>query len=135
MRLDFSAMLRAVLPPFIVWAAAVLFVSFAGRQPGVVCATPVAWLMACWVGMTCVARSRNDRKSALLAEAALAGGVFGLLQGVLFLIIAPYMGEIKPEERQKMLLLSVVMVGVGTLVSALLSMAVGAARASRRAAR
>src|SRR5437660_928154 len=45
MRLDFSAMLRAVLPPFIVWAAAVLFVSFAGRQPGVVCATPVAWLM------------------------------------------------------------------------------------------
>ena len=135
MRLDFSAMLRAVLPPLIVWTAAVLFVTFAGRQPGVVCATPVAWLMACWVGMTCVVRSRSEHKSALLTEAALAGGVFGLLQGALFIFIAPYMGEIKPDERQKMLLLSVLMVVVGTVVSALLSMAVGAARSRRRAAR
>jgi len=135
MRLDFSAMLRAALPPFIVWAAAVLFVTFAGRQPGVVCVTPVAWLMACWVGMSCVARSRSDRKSALLTEAALAGGVFGLLQGVLFVVIAPYMGEIKPEERQKMILLSAAMIVIGTAVSAFLSVAVGAAQARRRAAK
>ena len=133
MRLDFSAMLRATLPPFIAWAAAVLFVTFVRHQPGVVCVTPVAWLMACWVGATSVARSRSDRKSALLTEAALAGGVLGLLQGLLFLLVTPYMGEIKPEERQKMFLLSAGMVVVGTVVSALLSMAVGAARAGRRA--
>jgi len=135
MRLDFGAVLRSVLPPFVVWAAVVLSVTFVRHQPGVVCVTPVAWLLACWVGMACVARSRSERKSALLAEAALAGGAFGLLQGLLFVFIAPYMGEIKPEERQKMLTLSVGMVAVGTVVSALLSMAVGAAQARKRPAK
>ena len=133
--LDFSAIWRAVLPPFVVWAAAVIFVSFAGRQPGVVCVTPVAWLMACWVGMSCVARSRSVRKSALLTEAALAGGALGLLQGLLFAAVAPYMGDIKPDERQKAVLMAVVMVVAGTLISALLSMLVGAAQAKRRAAK
>jgi hypothetical protein len=135
MSLDFVAMLRASLPPFIVWAAVVLFVTFVGHQPGVVCVTPMAWLLACWVGMACVARSRSELKSALLAEAALAGGALGLLQGLLFLFVAPYMGEIKPEERQKMLLLSVGMVVVGMVVSALLSTAVGAAQARKRASK
>lgn len=135
MRIDFGAVLRSALPPFIVWAAVVFFVTFVGHQPGVVCVTPVAWLLACWVGMACVARSRNGRKSALLAEAALSGGALGLLQGLLFLLVAPYMGEIKPEEWQKMLLLSVGMVVVGAAVSALLSTAVGAAQAGKRAAK
>ena len=131
--LDFSAMLRAVLPPFIIWAAAVLFITFAARQPGVACMTPVAWLLACWVGLTCVARSRSAGKATLLTEAALAGGVLGLLQGLLFAVVAQFM-EVRPEEQQKSLMLSLGMIVVGAVVSALLSMAVGAARANRRAA-
>ncbi|MGH9941839.1 MAG: hypothetical protein ACRD9R_05685 [Pyrinomonadaceae bacterium] len=133
-KLDFSAMLRAVLPPFITWATAVIFVSFVGRQPGVVCVTPVAWLMACWVGVSCVARSRSESKSALLTEAGLAGGVLGLLQGVLFAAIVPFMG-VRPDEQQKSMILSGVMIAVGALVSAVLSAAVGAAAANRRAAK
>ena len=135
MRLDFGAVLKSALPPFIVWAAVVLVVTFVRHQPGVVCVTPMAWLLACWVGLSCVARSRSERKSALLAEAALSGGALGLLQGLLFVLVAPYMGEIKPEERQKMLLLSVGMVVVGMVVSALLSTAVGAAQARKRASK
>ena len=133
--MDFVAVLRASLAPFIAWTAAVLFVTFVGRQPGVACVTPVAWVMACWVGLSCVDGSRSERKSALLAEAALAGAIYGLLAGLLFIFIAPYMGEVKPEERQKMLVLCAGMIAVGTFVCALLSMAVGAARANRRAAK
>ena len=131
--LDFKAMLRAVLPPFILWAAVVLLVSFGARQPGVVCVTPFAWVLACWVGMSCVAGSRSGRKATLLTEAALAGGLFGLLQGLLFAAVVPFMG-VRPEEQQKSLVMSLVVIVVGAIVAALLSMAVGAAQAKRRTA-
>lgn len=131
MALDFRAVLKSVWLPFLAWAGAVIFVAFERRQPGVICATPVAWLMSCWVGMSCVARSRSVTKSSLLAEAALAGGIFGLLQGLLFVAVAPFMGEIKPNERQKTVLIELSIVVVGTVVCSVLSMLVGAARANQ----
>ncbi len=122
------------MPPFMTWAAAVIFVSFVGRQPGVVCVTPMAWLLACWVGMSCVARSRSGVKRSRLTEAGLAGGISGLLQGLLFAAVAPFMG-VRADERQKAVILSVGMIVVGTVVSAVLSMAVGAAQDRRRTAK
>src|SRR5688572_7420885 len=90
--LDGSAIWRSVVPPFMIWAAAVISISFVGRQPGVVCVTPMAWLLACWVGLSCVARSRSGAKRSRLTEAGLAGGILGLLQGLLFAAVAPFMG-------------------------------------------
>ncbi|HZT60102.1 MAG TPA: hypothetical protein VFA21_15955 [Pyrinomonadaceae bacterium] len=133
MGFDFGAVLKSLLPPLIAWTTVVLFVTFVGHQPGVVCVTPVAWGMACWTGMKCVRASRSAAKSSLLVEAAIAGGLLGLLQGVLFAIIAPYMGEVRPDEQQKSLILSVVIIAAGALISAGLSVAVGAAQANRRA--
>ena len=135
MGFDFGAVLKSLLPPIIVWTTAVVFVTFVGHQPGVICVTPVAWLMACWVGMWCVRVSRSAAKSSLLLEAAIAGGLLGLLQGVLFAIIAPSMGEIRPDEQRKYLILSIVMIAAGALISAGLSVAVGAAQANRRASK
>jgi hypothetical protein len=135
MGLDFGAILKALLPPLIVWVTVACFVTFVGHQPGVICMTPVAWLMACWVGMQCVRISRSERKGTLLTEAAIAGGATGLLQGALFVILSRFMGEIKPEEQQKMLTLSIGILVLGTLVSAGLSVAVGAAQANKRARR
>src|ERR1700759_5289812 len=100
MGFDFGAVLKSLLPPLIVWTTAVVFVTFVGHQPGVICVTPVAWLMACWVGMRCVWVSRSAAKSSLLLEAAIAGALLGLLQGVLFFIISSRM-EIRPDEQQK----------------------------------
>jgi hypothetical protein len=91
--------------------------------------------MACWVGMKCVWSSRSAAKSSLLIEAALAGGALGLLQGILFAVIAPTMGDIRPDEQQKSLILSVVIIAGGALISAGLSTAVGAAQANRRASK
>ena len=131
--LDWKAILNAERP-FILWVAVVIIMSFVRRQPGVICITPVAWLLACWVGILCVARSRSVEKAARLTEAGLAGGIFGLLQGLLFAAIAPLMGSIRPEERQKAVLLSAAMIVIGAIVSALLSMAVGAGQDRRRTA-
>ena len=134
MGLDFSAMLKSLLQPITAWVMAVVLVTFVWHQPGVVCVTPVAWLMACWVGMKSVRLSCSTAKSSLLIEAAIAGGILGLLQGILFAVIAPRMGDIRPDEQQKYWMLTVLMLVVGTLASAGLSAVVGAAQANRRAA-
>jgi hypothetical protein len=42
-KFDALAVLKAIWLPFLSWTVAVLVVSFGGEQPGVVCATPVAW--------------------------------------------------------------------------------------------
>ena len=132
-RLDFKAIVNAVWRPFALWAAAVILIAFVQRQPGVICVTPVAWLMACWVGLLCVSRSRSGEKGARLMEAALSGGIFGALQGLLFAAVVPLMGDIKPDERQKTLFLTLAMIIIGAIVSALLSLGVGAAQDRKRA--
>lgn len=128
---DFKTVARAALVPFAIWALAVVFITFVGRQPGVICTTPVAWLLALWAGMTCAANSRSANKSTLLTEAALAGGVLGLLQGLLFAVIAPFMG-VKPEEQQRSLVISAIIIVIGVGVSALLSAGISAAQANKR---
>jgi hypothetical protein len=130
--LDFRAIGYAVWQPFILWAAAVIVVAFFGRQPGVVCVTPVAWFMACWVGLTCVSRSRSGQKAARLTEAGLAGAILGLLQGLLFAAFVSFIGIIRPDERQKAVFMILAMIVLGTVVSAVLSIAVGAAQDRRR---
>jgi hypothetical protein len=62
----------------------------------------------------------------------LAGGIFGLLQGVLFTAIVPFMGEIKANEQQKAVVLAVVMIGVGAIISAVFSVAIAASQERRR---
>lgn len=129
--LDFRAVRKAVWPVLVIWVVAVVGLTLA-RQSGVVCATPLAWTLALWVGLTCVSRSRSKTKRALLAEAAVAGGVLGLAQGVLFFLVAHFaIGGVRPEERQKALVLDLIMLVFGTAVAALLSTAAGAARSRR----
>jgi hypothetical protein len=131
-KLDFPNILYAIWKPFIFWAAAVVIVAFGGRQPGVVCTTPLAWGMALWVGMRAAANTRSGEKGARLIEALLAGGIFGLLQGLLFAVVAPFMGGIKPEEQSKATIITVAMIVVGAIVSAVLSLAIASSQERRR---
>lgn len=135
MRFDCKAVVNAIWLPFVVWLVAVIAVTFGGRQPGVVCATPMAWLLALWVGLRCAVRSRSAQRSSRLTEAALAGALFGLLQGGLFALIAPFMGSIQAGERQKAMLISVIMIVFGAIVSGVLSVAIGASQEKRRPAK
>jgi len=118
--LDLRVILETPLRQFILWVTMVLLVSLAG-YPGVVCVTPMAWLLALRVGNLCVARSKSGRSSQRLLEAALAGGFLGFLQGILFLVIVPFMGPYQSDEITKTIILTLIMLLVGIFAGAGLS--------------
>jgi len=95
----------------------VLLVTVAG-SPGVVCVTPMAWLIALRVGNLVALHSLSDLSSRRLTEAALAGGLLGLLQGILFGVISPFMGPIQADEWTRTIILIIGMLVVGTLIGA-----------------
>lgn len=94
--------------------------TFAG-YPGVVCVTPMAWLIALRVGNVCVARSRSESSPSRKLEAALAGGILGLLQGILFTVIINQLEPINLDEQARMFTLTLIMVAVGIIFGAALS--------------
>ena len=118
--LDFRVILETPLAQFAPWLALVLLVAWAG-YPGVVCVTPMAWLIALRVGNICVARSRSETRSRRLTEAALAGAVLGLLQGLLFAVIISLLQPINPDEKSRTVILTLIMIAVGIVAGAGLS--------------
>ena len=118
--LDLRIIIETPLRQFAWWLIVVLLITFAG-QPGVVCVTPMAWLIALRVGNLVVWRSKSAQLSRRLTEAALAGGLFGFLQGVLFGVISPFMGPIQADEWTRAIVLILIMIVVGTIVGAGLS--------------
>ena len=119
-RLDLRVIIETPLRQFVLWLAMVLLVSLAGF-PGVICVTPMAWLLALRVGNLCVARSRSGESSQRLSEAALAGGLLGLLEGILFLVVIPFSGPIQADEWTQTIILTAIMVIVGIFAGAGLS--------------
>jgi hypothetical protein len=118
--LDLRNIFEVPLRLFAPWLGAVIIVWLAG-YPGVVCATPLAWLLALQVGNRIAARSRSTSASQRLLEAALAGALFGLLQGALFGIVVPSMGPMDAEDRSRTVVITMVMLIVGTIAGAALS--------------
>jgi hypothetical protein len=96
--LDFRSILDAALRLFFPWLAAVLLLSWAG-YPGVICVTPIAWVLALAAGVRIATRSRSPGKTQRLVEAALAGVLIGLLQGLLFILVVPRLGPIEANEQ------------------------------------
>ena len=119
-RLDLRVIVEMPLRQFAPWLAAVLLVTWAG-YPGVACVTPLAWLIALRVGIVCVAHSRSMQRARRLQEAALAGGWFGLLQGLLFGIIVPRMGPVQANEQTSAAVLIGLMIMLGMVAGAGLS--------------
>ena len=114
---DLRVILEIPLRQFAWWLVIVLLVTVAG-YPGVVCVTPMAWLIALRVGNLVALHSLSDLSSQRLTEAALAGGLLGLLQGILFGIISPFMGPIQADEWTRTIILIIGMLIVGTLIGA-----------------
>ena len=118
--IDFRVIFEIPLRQFVPWLFMVLLVSATG-YPGVVCVTPMAWLLALRVGNLCVARSKSGASSQRLLEAALAGGFLGLLQGILFLVIVPFMGPYQSNEITKAMGLTLFIILFGIFAGAALS--------------
>ena len=119
-RLDVWVIIETALRQFVPWLAMVGLVSLAG-YPGVICVTPMAWLIALRVGNICVARSGSQMPSQRLREAALAGALLGLLQGILFLVVLPFLGPIKASEWTGAVLIVLIQLILGIIAGAGLS--------------
>jgi hypothetical protein len=94
MRIDIKAIFLAVWLPALWWSIAVAGATLSG-YPGVVCVTPLGWLLGLNVGQRCVQYSTTPGRSARIVEAAAAGVALGLFQGILFsgvLLFATPMG-------------------------------------------
>lgn len=120
-KLDYRALIETPLRQIVPWALAVLLASIAG-YPGVICITPMAWLLALRVGNLVAWRSRSTSSSRRLLEAALAGGIFGFLQGLLFAVISPFMGPIQQDEVARAIGLAVIVMLFSVVAGAGLSL-------------
>ena len=116
-KLDLRTVLLVPLRQFASWLVIVLIVTLAG-YPGVVCVTPMAWLIALPTGTQVAGRSRSALPSRRLTEAALAGGLLGLLQGVLFMVIVPFMGPIQSNELANTTGIVIIMLIAGVWIGA-----------------
>ena len=119
-RLDLRVIIETPLRQFVPWLATVLLVTVAG-YPGVVCVTPMAWLIALQVGNLCVSRSKSALSSRRLTEAALAGGLLGFLQGLLFAGIITLLEPINADEQTRTIILTIIIVVAGIFAGAVLS--------------
>ena len=112
-----SAFLRALIVPLLVWSAAVFFITTAG-QPGVVCMTPMAWLLALWSGRQYVRLSNRqpDRLGPVLL-----GAVLGLCLGIIFTLVSAQAMPVDPSEVGKSQMLTALMIVGGIVACAALS--------------
>ena len=95
----------------------VIAVTWAGF-PGVVCITPLAWLLALAVGVRIEEQSTLPEAGQRLRQAALAGGFLGLLQGLLFLVIMPRLEPLQPDERSMAIGIAIFVLIAGIPVAA-----------------
>ena len=119
-KLDLRIVFTVPLRQFAWWFIIVLLVAFTG-YPGVVCITPMAWLLALRAGNQIAWHSKSGLRSQRLTESALAGGLLGLLQGILFAVIVPFMGPIRNNEMTNSIVLILLILVVGIPATAALS--------------
>ena len=114
--LDWSAILNASIRTFIYWGVVISIIAWKGAY-GVLCITPIAWLLAAWVGKLYISRT-NTPPSGWIREATLSGGIFGFLQGVLFIILGQVVMPLSATEKANMLLFGIAATVFGLLAGA-----------------
>ena len=119
--INWSIFFRSALSPLIIWGIMVGLVTLSG-QPGVVCITPMAWLLALWCGTNYIRLSGGQAGRRLLLGPALAGGLLGVGEGVIFAMgVGSSMPLSSPEDVFKAQLLTVVVIAAGIIICAGLS--------------
>ncbi len=79
--IDLRAVSSALFLPLLLWTGSVIVICLMG-YPGVICMTPVAWLLALPVGLRVFRESQSPGKGPVL-NAAFGGAVLGFWQGML----------------------------------------------------
>jgi hypothetical protein len=114
---DLNAFLRTLIAPLIVWgvlvAAAVL-----GGQPGVICVTPMAWLLSLWSGGQYIRLTGGSRGRWPLLGPAMVGAALGVCMGILFILVSSFAlpPGTDPSEVGKAVILDAI-IGLGGIVA------------------
>jgi hypothetical protein len=108
--LDVSAILVVPGFLFVPWLLLIILL-IRDQQPGVICITPMFWLLGAVVGLGIPQFSRSRTSAALRREAFIAGSLLGFLFGTTYLISALVVFAPDPATRSFALLS-----GVGLLV-------------------
>ena len=133
--INVPAFIRALSMWVILWGGTVSLATYQG-QPGIICLTPMAWLLAIPAGLNYVAFSEGKPGRNPFLAGALLGGMLGLLLGLLCWGIGAYTMPDDPAGSGTLTIqqLSLILIGVGTVIDALLGglMAHRAAAQQRR---
>jgi hypothetical protein len=78
--------LQALIYPIMIWGLMVALATLSG-QPGVVCITPMAWLLALWSGVRYVRLSGGQPTRFPLLGPVLLGAALGLAMGIIFSLV------------------------------------------------
>ena len=109
---------RTTIAPLIVWAVLVIAALLA-NVPGVVCVTPLAWLLALWCGTQYVNLCHGDADRPAWLGPALIGGLLGLGEGILFMVVSNVgMPATTPADAAKAQVLSLGILVVGIIACA-----------------
>lgn len=133
--INVPALVRAVGMWTILWYIAVLFIAYQG-QPGVICMTPMAWLLAIPAGWNYVAFSDGKPGRQPFMAGAIVGALLGLFFGLLAWGVGAYMMPADPAETGTLTVqqIGLIFVGAGIVIGGLISgmMAHRAAMQQRR---
>lgn len=121
MGLDWRAIGVGAAP--VAWFVAMALLATLGGYPGVICVTPMAWLIGLAAGQRVAMGSRSAPGRRVLVEAAIAGALVGAIEGLLFVIIGSRAELRDATEVQQMLGWSACIVGLGVPVTAGLAVA------------
>jgi len=113
---------RTLIAPLIVWGV-IVGAALAANVGGVVCVTPMAWLLALWCGTQYVNLCRGDADRPAWLGPVLLGGLLGLGEGILFIIGSNLgMPTNTPEDASNAQVLSLGILVVGIVACGGLSM-------------
>lgn len=133
--INLSAFIRSLAMWLVSWVAVAAFVSYQG-QPGVICMTPMAWLLAIPAGLNYVAFAKGRPGKSPFLAGFLLGALLGLALGLVFFAIAARTMPDDPPSAGTLTTfqLSLIITGAGAVISALLGgfMAWRAASLQRR---
>jgi hypothetical protein len=120
--INFAAFIRSLSMWLMIWGALVFMVTYGG-QPGVVCLTPMAWLLALPAGWNYVVFAQGKPGKQPFVAGAILGAILGLCYGLLFFGVSAYQmpAGSDPGEAAKAQNVVFFMIGAGIVIAALLS--------------
>jgi hypothetical protein len=120
--INIGAFMRTLIAPMLMWVGLALLVTLSG-QPGVVCVTPMAWLLALWTGGEYIRLSKGQPGRLPLLGPLLVGAAFGAGLAIVFAIVARFSMPVgnDPEEQNKARVLLVIIGVGGTVACAIMS--------------